>query len=180
MFLWCEQSGVWLARSEASVVRACSSSVWNCIFPEHTLVNVWPRWFDSGLLLASFGDQRQKQGFTWLVEAVNYIPSLEAWTHSRLLSNLSPWSWVGSCVQLRLMKASHLEDKCQNEGPASLLSKEPQWPLFGEEAALSASTQAPFNLPLLCKLLVIQGPPFFMAKFFLSPWGGDIEDQTME
>lgn len=93
-------------------------------------------------------------------------PSLEARAHSRLLSNLSPWSWVGSCVQLRLMKASHLEDRSQNEGPALLLSKGPKWPLLGEEAALSASTPAPFNLPLLCKHLVIQGHPFLWQNSF--------------
>lgn len=91
------------------------------------------------------------------VKPLNYTSQIEnpthtetyslSLTHTKPFSNLSPWSWVGSCVQQRLMKASHLKDRLENE--AWMLSKGPKWPLDAEAPALSASTQAPFNLPLL-------------------------------
>lgn len=59
------------------------------------------------------------------------------------------WSWVGSCVRHRLMKASHLKDRSEDGARPETLSKGPKWPLGAEAPALSASTQAPFNLPLL-------------------------------
>lgn len=188
MFLWCSRAASdWIAGSQQLIRFSFAPTVvWNLVFPEHVLRNLahssWMIRFSivSVIFLRSKTKERLHSSSK---SSELHTPSLEAQTHSRLLSNLSPWSWVGSCVQLRLMKASHLDDRSENEGPRWLLSKGPKWPLFGEEAALSASTQAPFNLPLLCKHLVIQPHTggdnlvFYMSTFFLSPSRGDKEDQ---
>lgn len=174
------QSSFWLDRRLPATgqFQFCSNSV-----SQHALWNLglssWMSWF-SIVSVISLRSKTKERLHIPSKSSELHSPSLEAQTHSRLLSNLSPCSWVGSCVQLRLMKASHLEDRSENGGPGSLLSKGPKWPLLGEEAALSASTQAPFNLPLLCKHFVIRrhtGGDNRVFYVLLSPTGGDARDK---
>ena len=68
-------------------------------------------------------------------------------THPHTQRQSLIWSWVGSRVRQRLMKASHLDGGSGDEA-SWLLSKGPD-DLWGLKQQLSASTWAPFNLPLL-------------------------------
>ena len=55
------------------------------------------------------------------VEKLTHTPTLTY----KALSNLSAWSWVGSCVQHRLMKASHLKDRSENEARSECYQRGP-------------------------------------------------------
>lgn len=65
--------------------------------------------------------------------------------HTKPFSNLRRWSWVGSCVLQRLMKASHLKDRSEDGARSECFQRD-----SNDLCELKHQRSLPpFNLPLL-------------------------------
>lgn len=90
------------------------------------------------------------------IELYITIWKLNARTHTKLSSNLRRWSWVGSCVLQRLMKASHLKDRSEDGARSECFQRDPNdlWELKHQRSLPL------HNLPLisLCSLPALGYP----------------------
>lgn len=180
MFLRCSRAASdWIAGSQQ---QQCSNSVWNLVF-QHALCNLglssWMSWFSIVSVIFFFCDQRQKKGFTSPVKAVNYTApvwklrhtpgSCLIWAPAHEWALVSSWGWWKLLI-LRTGQRMGARAHCYQRDLNDLCWVKKQH---------SASTQAPFNLPLLCKHTLRRhtGGDNLVFYVLLSPAGGDARDK---